>query len=302
MRRLSFVLIILIAATAFAETPKADLVFKNGTIITMEKDMPTATAMSIQGDKISWVGETKDVESRIGPNTKVVDLKGAFVYPGFIDGHAHIVALGDSRLAIDLNDTPNKDVIARLVKERVQKTKKGEWIRGRGWDQNEWPVKEFPTVADLDPVSPDNPVVLERTDGHAIWVNTAALKLAGVTAASKDPDGGKIIRDGKGNPTGVFVDNASALISDKIPAYTQDQIIERTTIALQESARKGVTMIQDAGTFGTEWNAFQRMATENKLPVRIYSMVFLPSDFGNDFLSKGLNLWITICKPVPLNW
>ncbi len=224
MIRFSYcILAILICLSVSAENRKADLVLKNGTVITMEKEMPQATAVAVQGDKIVWVGDGKDAGAWIDERTKVIDLAGASVYPGFIDCHAHIVALGDSRLDIDLNDTPNKTVISQLVKERVQKTKKGEWIGGRGWDQNEWPVKEFPTAADLDSVSPDNPVVLERTDGHAIWVNTVALKTAGVTAASKDPAGGKIIRDSQGNPTGVFIDAASGLISGKIPPLTQDR-------------------------------------------------------------------------------
>src|SRR5262245_6952633 len=118
------ILCIFFYSFAYAEAPKADLVFKNGTIITMEKNMSTASAMAVGGDKILWVGDTRDADSWVGPQTKQIDLKGAFVYPGFIDCHAHIVALGDSRLAIDLNETPNKNVIAERVKERVQKSKK----------------------------------------------------------------------------------------------------------------------------------------------------------------------------------
>ncbi|PWT87664.1 MAG: amidohydrolase, partial [Acidobacteria bacterium] len=214
----------------------ADLVLRNGMVITMDSANPKATALAIQKDKIVWVGEDAQAQSWIGAATKVIDLKGAFVYPGFIDSHAHILALGGSRLEIDLNDTPNKETIAKMVQERISKAKKGDWILGRGWDQNQWPEKKFPTAQDLDPVSPENPVVLERTDGHAVWANSVALRLAGVTAATKDPQGGKIIHDEKGNPTGVLVDNAMDLVNSKMKSLSQTEEIERTTIALKEAA------------------------------------------------------------------
>jgi predicted amidohydrolase YtcJ len=277
----------LICVVAYSAPEKAELLLKNGTVISMEANASPATAVAIRDDKILWVGEEKEAAKWIDAQTKVIDVKGAFVYPGFIDCHAHIVSLGDSRLEIDLNDKPDKNVIVQLVKERVQKSKKGDWIAGRGWDQNEWPVKEFPTAADLDPVSPDNPVILERTDGHAIWVNSVALKLAGVTAATKDPDGGKVVRDQKGNPTGVFIDNAADLIYDKTPAPTLEQSIERTNIALKEAAQKGITMIHDAGTTESMMKAFQALSSKKELPVRIYSMVWLPGEFGENFLKTG---------------
>jgi len=287
IRIFSTFLISLVCVSAYSANQKADLLLKNGTVITMETEAPSATAVAIQADKILWVGQEKDAAAWTGSQTKIIDLKGAFVYPGFIDCHAHIVSLGDSRLEIDLNDTPNKQVIAKLVKERVEKSKKGDWISGRGWDQNEWPVKEFPTAADLDPISPDNPVILERTDGHAVWVNSIALKVAGISAATKDPDGGKIIRDQKGNPTGVFVDNAADLIYDITPPPTLEQSIERTSIALKEAAQKGITMIHDAGTTESMMKAFQALSSKNELEVRIYSMVWLPGEFGENFLKTG---------------
>ncbi|HEY4492400.1 MAG TPA: amidohydrolase, partial [Acidobacteriota bacterium] len=204
--------------------------------------------------------------------TKVIDLKGAYVYPGLIDSHAHIISLGGRRVEIDLLGTENKESIVRMVADGVAKAKKGEWIAGRSWDQNDWPVKEFPTRRDLDAVSPDNPVVLERIDGHAFWVNSAALRIAGITRDTPDQEGGKIYRDPQGNPTGILVDNAMDLIVRARPALTRDQIKERIRAALQDSAQKGLTMIHDAGQSNSDVAAFKELASRNELPVRVYGM------------------------------
>ncbi|HSP06920.1 MAG TPA: amidohydrolase family protein, partial [Acidobacteriota bacterium] len=199
---------------------EADLVLKNGTILTMEPSQPRAGAVAVKGDRIVWIGDAEGSAAWIGKNTKVIDLKNAFVYPGLIESHAHILSLGSSRVQIDLVGTPDKKSVVDKVRERVAKSRKGDWIQGRGWDQNDWPEKKFPTAADLDVVSPDNPVVLGRVDGHAVWVNSRALQIAGITAATKDPDGGKILRDEKGSPAGVLVDRAVDLVELKMKALT----------------------------------------------------------------------------------
>ena len=285
MKTKVFLLVLYLAGTAFAE--KADLVLRNGVIITMDESMPQASALAIGGERILWVGQKEEAGSWIGEGTKVIDLAGAFAYPGFIDSHVHVVALGSSRIQIDLNDLPDKETIVGMVKERVDRARKGEWILGRGWDQNQWPVKAFPAAKDLDPVSAQNPVVLERTDGHAMWVNTVVLKIAEITAQTKDPDGGKIHRDEQGNPTGVLVDTAMELVSTKMRALTQEEVMERTRLALQEALQKGITMVHDAGSSESDLEAFRTMASRNELAVRIYSMVWLPSSFGESFLKTG---------------
>src|SRR3990172_2949709 len=172
-------LIFLLSFSQFAGAEKVDLLLRNGTIITMEDSMPKASALAVLGDKIVWLGEAQEAER--WQAEQAIDLKGAFVYPGLIDSHAHILSLGSSRLQIDLNDIDKQTNLQR-VKERVATAKKGEWIMGRGWDQNLWRQKQFPTSQDLNAVAPENPVFLERTDGHACWVNTVALRLAGISA------------------------------------------------------------------------------------------------------------------------
>lgn len=281
------ILFILLLFCKFGMAEVADTVLRNGTFITLEKDQPQATALAIRGERIAWIGDEKEVQKLVGKETKVIDLRGAFAYPGLIDSHAHIVSLGASRLEIDLNETRDKDSIVRLVKERLDQARPGEWIEGRGWDQNNWPVKQFPTAGDIDGVSPNNPVVLERTDGHAIWVNTKAMQIAGITAATKDPEGGKIIRDANNNPTGVLVDNAGDVVYGKMPEPSTKQLIKQTKIALNESAAKGVTMIQDAGSNKNEIEAFKTLAAKNDLPIRLYVMVAMRGDYGQEFVKTG---------------
>jgi predicted amidohydrolase YtcJ len=283
MKILGALAVLLFCSSLFA----ADLVIKNGTIITMDSVLPHATAMAMTGDRIVWVGETKDSTRYIGPKTQVLDLSGKFVFPGFIDSHAHIRSLGQSHMQIDLVDTRNKAAVINMVKEGVAKAKKGEWVLGRGWDQNDWPEKNFPNAADLDSISPDNPVVLERVDGHAYWVNSKTLSIAEITESTKDPDGGKILRDSRGKPTGVLVDNATDLVDAKMKSLTIPEIIQRTNLALQDAVRKGITMIDDAGSPDSDLQAWKELAAKNELPVRIYSMVWMPSEFGENYLKTG---------------
>ena len=229
-----WIIFLLLGFCSMSYAEEADLVLKNGTIITMEGDdsrkppITTETpaiysAIAIKADRIAWLGLDHEAQKWISKKTQVIDLKGGFVYPGLIESHAHIVGLGQTRSILDLVGTSDKSVIIKKVQEAAKNAEKGKWILGRGWDQNDWPVKEFPTAADLDSVSPNNPVLLSRVDGHACWINSAAMKLAGIDASTKDPDGGKIHRDSKGNPTGILVDNAMSLVQKVVPAATQDR-------------------------------------------------------------------------------
>lgn len=282
------------AVFAMSAAPKtieqADLVLKNCTVITMEPSRPRAGAVAVKGERILWLGESPDASAWIGKNTRVLDLNGAFVYPGLIESHAHILSLGNSRMNIDLVGTPDKNAVVEKVRERASRTAKGEWIQGRGWDQNDWPVKEFPTAPDLDAAAPDNPVVLGRVDGHAVWVNSRALQAAGITAATKDPDGGKILRDAKGNPSGVLVDMAVDLVTSKMKVLTMDETTQRIRLALREALEKGITMITDAGSGengGKDLEAYRALAARRDLSLRIYSMVWMPGDAGAALLRMG---------------
>jgi len=265
----------------------ADLVLTGGTIVTMDASMPSAEAIAIRGDKIVWLGKNAESSHWIGKSTQVIDLKGASVFPGLIDSHAHITSLGTSHVTIDLVGTTDLESVLTKVRERAAASGGSDWVQGRGWDQNDWPEKKFPTAADLDGVSNGHPVFLERIDGHAAWVNSAAMQLAGLSAATKDPEGGKLLRDEQGNPTGILVDNAVELVASKMKALSKQEIIERTKLAAQDALSKGITMIQDAGSSQGDIEAWREMVEKNELPVRIYSMVWMPSDFGEAYLKGG---------------
>jgi predicted amidohydrolase YtcJ len=291
---------ILLGFCSMSYAEEADLVLKNGTVITMEGDyyryreplVITETpaiysAIAIKADRIVWIGSDYETGKWIGKKTQVIDLKKGFAYPGLIESHAHIVGLGQTRSILDLVGTADKSVIIKKVQDAAKKAEKGKWILGRGWDQNDWPVKEFPSAADLDSVSSNNPVLLSRVDGHACWINTAAMKMAGITAATKDPDGGKIHRDAKGNPTGILVDNAMELVEKVVPAATHQELIQYTRAALNEAVQKGITMIVDAGSSKEALDAFRELASKDQLPVRIYSMVSYGTPFTETFLNQG---------------
>ncbi len=278
---------VLLGFCGMSYAEEADLVLRNGTVITMDEAMPEASAVAVKGDRIIWAGNASDVEKWIGKNTKVLDLHSGFAYPGLIESHAHIVGLGQTRSILDLVGTSDKTAIIKKIQGSTKNAEKGKWILGRGWDQNDWPVKEFPTAADLDAVSPNNPVLLSRVDGHACWINSAALKLAGITASTKDPDGGKIHRDAKGGPTGILVDNAMNLVEKVVPAPSHKELIQYTRTALNEAAQKGITMIVDAGSSKEALDAFQELASADQLPVRIYSMVSYGTPFTEKYLNQG---------------
>jgi predicted amidohydrolase YtcJ len=283
----NWLIFVLLGFCGMSYAEEADLVLRNGTVITMDEAMPEASAVAVKGDRIIWTGNGSDLEKWIGKNTKVLDLHGGFVYPGLIESHAHIVGLGQTRSILDLVGTPDKSAIIKKVQGGVKNAEKGKWILGRGWDQNDWPVKEFPTAVDLDAVSPNNPVLLSRVDGHACWINSAAMKLAGITTSTKDPDGGKIHHDAKGNPTGILVDNAMNLVEKVVPAPSHQELIQYTRTALNEAAQKGITMIVDAGSSKEALDAFRELASADQLPVRIYSMVSYGTPFTETYLNQG---------------
>jgi predicted amidohydrolase YtcJ len=275
-----------VVARVNSEEAPADLILTNATVITMDPALPQAQAIAMRGDRIVWIGEEADINKWFGRNTKVLGLKGAYVFPGLIDSHAHITGLGGAQITIDLVGAPDLPAVLEEVKAQVAKTAAGQWVQGRGWDQNDWPEKKFPSASDLDRVAPDHPVFLERIDGHAGWVNTQALKLGGVTSATKDPEGGKIHRDAKGNATGILVDTAMDLVASKMKSLSQEELIERTKLAAQDALSKGITMIHDAGSSKNDLDAWKAMAQKKELPIRIYSMVAMPSSFGEEYLKK----------------
>lgn len=264
----------------------ADILYVNGRIYTVNPSDDVAEALATRGERIVAVGGLDELRSRVRAR-QIIDLQGKTVVPGFIDAHAHFMSLGLSRLTVDLTGTLSEADAAAKVAERVKQSAPGQWIRGRGWDQNDWPVKRFPTHASLDRVAPNNPVYLNRIDGHACWVNKRAMEIAGISRETPDPPGGRIIRDAAGNPTGVFVDAAMDLVASHLPPLTDDEANEAMATALHECLKNGITGIHDMGVDLRDIELFKRAIDENRFPFRIYAAIGGLGETWEYFLKTG---------------
>jgi predicted amidohydrolase YtcJ/VanZ family protein len=269
-----------------AEAP-ADRIIDNARVYTMDPKNPTAEAIAIRGDRIARVGSRAAVMELRGPGTRVVDAGGSTIVPGLHDAHGHFANLGASLLNLDLRGTTGYQQIVDLVRERVATARPGEWITGRGWDQNDWAVKDWPTHDALSAVSPGNPVYLTRVDGHAALVNRRALEIAGLTRAARDPDGGRIIRTAAGDPAGVLIDRAQEIVSSKIPPASDAQLDDQILRADREVRRLGLTAVHDAGTDARTIDAYKRLIDAGQLKTRLYVMVRGSLDELKPFFERG---------------
>lgn len=269
-----------------ASITSAPFLLTGGTIITSsERGVLHNGAVLVQDGRIAWVGLAADAHHVAG-KAHSVDITGMTLLPGLIDAHAHVLGLGESLETVDLTGTNSyAEVIAR-VEERARQTPKGEWISGRGWDQNDWLVKEFPTARELDRAVPDHPVVLSRVDGHAIVANSRAMQLAGVNAATPDPSGGKIIRDAAGRPTGVFIDTAENLINRVVPPPGRETVKRRILRAAEVIASTGLTEVHDAGVNQKTIDVMRELADEKRLPIRVYAMLSHDEQLLRDWFAR----------------
>lgn len=250
---------------------RADLILHGGRVITMSEPEPdpAPTAVAIAAGRILYVGNDRSALALAKEGARIIDLKGAVVTPGFIDSHCHLYGLGQSLAEIDLRGTTSPAQICALVAAAAP----GEgWLEGRNWDQNDWAVKEYPDRALLDAVTGARPALLRRVDGHAAWANTEALRRAGINAATPDPAGGSILRDARGEPTGILVDNAVSLVAAVIPDAGAAEVRRRLELAAAHCLRLGVTSVHDAGLSWERAQVLRAMATEGKLGVRVYGM------------------------------
>ncbi len=274
-RHVFFTTVVCIASLSLSCRPKQNasgLILYNGVIYTANESKPVAEAIAISDKKILAVGSNDEIRSSFAL-AKMIDLKGKAVFPGFTDSHAHLESLGHLLIDLNLEGTTSVDQIRKMVAERAATLSVGAWLRGRSWDQNDWQDRTFPTHQMLDDVAGDHPVALRRVDGHALWVNAKAMQLANISNATKDPPGGKIQRDSRGTPTGVFVDNAMDLIDVVMPALSRE---ERTTAiekAVQECIRYGLTEVHDMGVDLELIDIYKKLIAENKFPFRVYAAV-----------------------------
>ncbi|AMW06521.1 hypothetical protein GEMMAAP_03380 [Gemmatimonas phototrophica] len=261
------------AQPATAQQTPADLIVTNARVYTVDDSRPLVEAFAVRNGRIVFTGSAREAASLKGANTKVVDAGGRTIIPGMVDGHAHFNNLAKKLRSVDLVGTRSYDeVIARVV-ERAKTTPKGQWIIGRGWDQNAWGSTAFPTHDALTAALPDHPVLLERIDGHAQLANMAAMKVAGLTAATKEPSGGKIVRDAKGVPTGVLVDNAEGIVSSKVPTPSIQEWRAMHKDAVKLMHRWGLVGMHDAGASREMIELYEDMAKQKELDLRLYIMI-----------------------------
>lgn len=284
--RMRLPLLLLVPLVTYAAAP-ADLVLRNGKIVTMNPAAPAARAMAVSGGRIAAIGGEDAIQPWIGPKTRVIDLHGMTAIPGFIEGHGHFTGVGEFRMGLDLRDARTWDEIVARVGRAVKEAKPGEWIVGRGWHQSKWDrvpapnVEGFPLHASLDAVSPANPVMLTHASGHAAFVNGKALEAARITRGTANPSGGEILKDSAGNPTGLLRETASGMAGRAYEAWhnrlTPAERLAETrkiiAIAQDECLAKGITTFQDAGSPTELVDLLRQMAARSELRLRLWVML-----------------------------
>ncbi len=290
----------------------AELILINGVVATLDDTNPTAEAVAIKDGKIFAVGSTEEIKNYLSDSTKVIDLNGKFVAPGFNDSHAHFLGIGNSKQILDLHGAKNWDEVIAIVAKAVESSKPGDWIIGRGWHQEKFNprpnpnVNGYPVHSELSKASPNNPVMLTHASGHAVFANAKAMQIAGINRSTPNPDGGTIVRDSLGNAIGVFEENAENLIrkgyNDFLAKRTPEQILanyeEQVKLASDDCLKKGITSCADAGETFEVIDILKKLADENKLTVRLNVMVgdsidamkkklkdYLLMGYGNNFLT-----------------
>jgi hypothetical protein len=259
-----------LAVDATPSRPTADLIVAHAKIWTVNAKQPDAEALAVLGDRIVAVGSNEEVLKWQGPKTRVEDAHGKRLIPGFNDAHVHFSDGGASLTAVQLNDAASLAEFVKRIGAYAAHQPAGDWIREGEWDETKWQPAKLPTREDLDAVTPNNPVALDRYDGHMVLANSQALKLAGITAKTPDPPGGEIVRDAAGNPTGALKDAAEELLYKVIPNATHGQRRRAIENGLKEAARLGVTSVQDMSEDYGDLAVFAELARENKLTVRVY--------------------------------
>jgi len=265
----------------------ADLILINGNIYTVDPTNPRVEAIAIQGDRILKTGSTTEIERLKSEKTKVIDLKGQFVMPGFIEGHGHFSGLGSSLINLNFLKSKSWNEIVQAVAEKAKSAKPGEWITGRGWHQEKWtePLDQqeqgYPYHDLLSEVSPDHPVLLRHASGHSLFANKKAMELAGISAETPNPSGGRIVRNARGEAIGVFEERAMSLINgvyqeylDGLSASDQKELwLKGIQLAEEECLKKGITSFQDAGSSFEEIEWYRDLAEKGDLDLRLWAML-----------------------------
>ena len=269
--------------------PNEAVLYAADRVRTLNPQQPLAEALLVRWGKVLEVGARRDLESA-HPAVRVVELRDATIVPGLADAHGHLASLGRSLSILSFVGASSVEQILEMAKNAPPASYEGEWLVGRGWDQNAWPEgrRDFPTRQQLDALFPSTPVYFTRVDGHAAWVSSEALRRAGVDTRSLDPPGGRIIRDGKGEPSGVLVDNAMQLVSSKMPNPTDEQREKRLRAALEKCTSVGLTAVHDAGTDLPTLMLLHQWDSSGALPLRVYAMADGQGGASQVFSELGL--------------
>src|SRR5687767_12992269 len=265
----------LAATTMAAQTPAspAEIILVNARIHTVDDARPFADAMAVRGGRIQFVGSSRGALTLRGPQTRVIDAAGATVIPGIADAHVHLLGLGMALRTVNLVGARSYEEVIERIAAKARELPTGTWITGRGWDQNDWPDTRLPSHDALSRAVPNHPVAVTRVDGHASLVNAAAMRIAGLTAASTDPDGGKIERGAGNEPTGVLIDRAMGIVGSRIPAATRDQVRDATLAAIREAHKFGLTSVHDAGVEAATIDVYEELARGGQYSLRNYVMI-----------------------------
>lgn len=298
MKTLFALLLLLTAPVSAPAQTSADLVLLNGKVWTVNDKQPEAEAVAVIGNRIVFVGAGRDARKWIGTQTKVIDLAGKRVVPGFNDAHVHFLDGGAGLASVQLRDAASPEEFRKRIGEFAANAPKGRWILNGNWDHENWKPANLPTRQLIDAVTPANPVFINRLDGHMALANSLALKLAGITRDTKDPDGGTIVRDADGEPTGVLKDAAMNFVYKVIPDPTEDEMIESIKTAMRYAAENGVTSVQDMSASPEVLGVYQKLLARGELNVRVsghqplsqwerLAKAGIRAGFGNDKLKIG---------------
>jgi predicted amidohydrolase YtcJ len=265
--------IALIAAGVIGTVSAETVIVRNvhGVTPVQQRGLQEFSVIVIEDGRVKQIGNMAD--SAFKQPATFIDGGGKYVLPGLTDAHGHVLGLGELQLEADLRGTTSVDDALGRIRKHMAANPSSRWVVGRGWNQVLWKEKRFPTARELDAVVADRPAVMTRVDGHATWVNTAALKVAGITASTPDPQGGQIVRDASGQPTGVLVDTAEELIEKRIPPATDMEVKRQLLVAMNEAASLGMTGVHDAGIDARTYGLYRDLGGQGRLPIRIYAML-----------------------------
>ena len=295
MKRLTAVFILLLSHYQMSQSQSADLAFVNGKVWTVDDNQTIAESVAILGGKILAVGTSVEIRKLVGPATKVIDLGGKRMLPGFIDNHTHFMTGGFQLQSVDLRTAKSEQEFARLIGTRAQQ-RSGKWITGGDWDHDNWPGGNLPAKELIDALTPQTPVFVNRYDRHMALANSYVLKLAGIDEKTPDPPGGTIVRDKKGNATGVLKDAAMNLVYRHIPDPSTEEMLEAAKLGLAEARRFGVTSIQDVSS-ASDVRVYQMLRDRGELTSRFHCR--LPLSQWQHLAALGIHVpfgdqWIRI--------